>query len=368
MKEDESAKCRVETLNETCPASNQYGARVFYRLPEALDYVEIRAKREPFRLMHYAQSSAIEGYVFAPFAISEQNPFWLIPNDETIRHEIGEPEWQRPRAERCEGDTEIKSYSRAFARCKEMLTDGRLEKIVLSRTATFRLCDPLTAKHRLALFLDACRSYPHSFVSLVELPSPHGAWLMATPEILIETHPDGFHTMALAGTSPVSDKTMGLLENWSPKNRKEQAYVADYIRKYLANFSSEVRESPVYVRKAASLFHLCTDFYLPPSGAIRLSTLAEALHPTPAVCGTPVEEARRVIAQVETHDRAYYSGFSGPVHQGEAHLFVNLRCAHLFSTHATLYAGGGLLKDSQLDAEWAETERKLTTMSDLFRA
>ena len=65
---------------------------------------------------------------------------------------------------------------------------------------------------------------------------------MATPEILIETHPDGFHTMALAGTSPVSDKTMGLLENWSPKNRKEQAYVADYIRKYLANFSSEVRE------------------------------------------------------------------------------------------------------------------------------
>ena len=83
---------------------------------------------------------------------------------------------------------------------------------------------------------------------------------MATPEILIETHPDGFHTMALAGTSPVSDKTMGLLENWSPKNRKEQAYVADYIRKYLANFSSEVRESPVYVRKAASLFHLCTDF------------------------------------------------------------------------------------------------------------
>ena len=105
MKEGESAKCRVETLNETCPASNQYGARVFYRLPEALDYLEIRAKREPFRLMHYAQSPAIEGYVFAPFAISEQNPFWLIPNDETIRHEIGEPEWQCPRAERCEGDT-----------------------------------------------------------------------------------------------------------------------------------------------------------------------------------------------------------------------------------------------------------------------
>ena len=160
-----------------------WGRVCFIVYRKALDYVEIRAKREPFRLMHYAQSPAIEGYVFAPFAISEQNPFWLIPNDETIRHEIGEPEWQRPRAERCEGDTEIKSYSRAFARCKEMLTDGRLEKIVLSRTATFRLCDPLTAEHRLALFLDACRSYPHSFVSLVELPSPHGAWLMATPEI-----------------------------------------------------------------------------------------------------------------------------------------------------------------------------------------
>ena len=162
---------------------------------------------------------------------------------------------------------------------------------------------------------------------------------------------------------------MGLLENWSPKNRKEQAYVADYIRKYLANFSSEVRESPVYVRKAASLFHLCTDFYLSPSGAIRLSTLAEALHPTPAVCGTPVEEARRVIAQVETHDRAYYPDFPDLFTKAKPNLFVKFAvCTPFFPTHATLYAGGGLLKDSQLDAEWAETERKLTTMSDLFRA
>ena len=79
-------------------------------------------------------------------------------------------------------------------------------------------------------------------------------------------------------------------------------------------------------------------------------------------------EARRVIAQVESHDRAYYSGFSGPVSQDEAHLYVNLRCAHLFPTHATLYAGGGLLHESDFDAEWRETERKLTTMADLFRA
>ena len=66
MKEDESAKCRVETLNETCPASNQYGARVFYRLPEALDYVEIRAKREPFRLTHYVSIANNRGICFRP--------------------------------------------------------------------------------------------------------------------------------------------------------------------------------------------------------------------------------------------------------------------------------------------------------------
>ena len=122
------------------------------------------------------------------------------------------------------------------------------------------------------------------------------------------------------------------------------------------------------MRRAASLLHLCTDFHLTSSGETTLASLAAALHPTPAVCGTPVEEARYVIAQVETHDRAYYSGFSGPVSQDEAHLYVNLRCAHLFPMHATLYAGGGLLHESDFDAEWCETERKLTTMADLFRA
>ena len=55
MKENGSAKCRVETLNEACSAGEGYSARVFYRLPEAVDYAEIRAKREPLRLTHYAQ-------------------------------------------------------------------------------------------------------------------------------------------------------------------------------------------------------------------------------------------------------------------------------------------------------------------------
>lgn len=368
MKENGSAKCRVETLNEACSASEGYCARVFYRLPEAVDYVEIRAKREPLRLTHYAQLTAAEGYVFAPFTLSEQNPFWLVPADEKIRHKVEIPVTQSPKAERCEGDTEIKSYARAFAQCKEMLSDGHLEKIVLSRTATLRMCTPLTAAHRHALFLESCYRYPHSFVSLVELPAPYGAWLMATPEVLVETETNGFHTMALAGTSPVSDESKLLLENWSPKNRREQACVADYIRKHLTALSTEVHESAVYVRRAASLLHLCTDFHLTSSGETALASLAAALHPTPAVCGTPVEEARRVIAQVESHDRAYYSGFSGPVSQDEAHLYVNLRCAHLFPTHATLYAGGGLLHESDFDAEWRETERKLTTMADLFHA
>ena len=91
MKENGSAKCRVETLNEACSAGEGYCARVFYRLPEAVDYVEIRAKREPLRLTHYAQLTAAEGYVFAPFTLSEQNPFWLIPADDKIRHKVENP-------------------------------------------------------------------------------------------------------------------------------------------------------------------------------------------------------------------------------------------------------------------------------------
>lgn len=342
------------------------GARVCYRLPDASDYIEICTKRMPQQIFDIAALQGKEGFVFAPFELSDSSPLWLIHADAFVEHSIIASGLRKPVAERSSRKEERRSYEHAFAQCSAALRDGSLEKIVLSRTATFRFLSPLRAEDRHALFLEACSRYPRCFVSLVELPDPFGAWLMATPEVLAESGDGLWHTMALAGTSHSSEKKMEHVAHWSEKNRHEQALVADYIRARLSGLSPDLRETSVYVRRAASLLHLCTDFYVPASDRVTTGSFVSLLHPTPAVCGTPMSAAQRLLSRVESHDRAYYSGFSGPMTEGETHFFVNLRCAHLHSTHATLFSGGGLLADSDLESEWRETERKLAPMADLF--
>ena len=98
-----------------------------------------------------------------------------------------------------------------------------------------------------------------------------------------------------------------------------------------------------------------------------LFQLLKVLHPTPAVCGLPKEEAYRFILENEGYDRCYYSGFIGWLDpDGRTDLYVNLRCMHIEEEQLTLYAGGGLLASSELNDEWLETEKKLQTIKRLI--
>ena len=95
--------------------------------------------------------------------------------------------------------------------------------------------------------------------------------------------------------------------------------------------------------------------------------LLEALHPTPAVCGSPKDEAMNLIRKLEEKDREYYCGIVGPARiRGSTNLFVNLRCMRVFEDKIRLHAGGGITKDSDPEAEWMETENKCQTMLDLL--
>ena len=97
-----------------------------------------------------------------------------------------------------------------------------------------------------------------------------------------------------------------------------------------------------------------------------MGDLLKLLHPTPAVCGLPKEEAYRFILDNEGYDRSYYSGFIGWLRpEGRTDLYVNLRCMNVKEDSLTLYAGGGLLASSELDDEFQETEKKMQTMQNL---
>jgi isochorismate synthase len=170
--------------------------------------------------------------------------------------------------------------------------------------------------------------------------------------------------MALAGTMPFAENI-----GWSDKNIQEQRYVATYITEKLEHFSSDISEQGPRTVRAGHLAHLRSDFLFTLNDVNRLGSLIEALHPTPAVCGLPKEEAFRFILDNEHNDRRYYSGFMGPLHlMSETRLFVTLRCMQIFRDGYRLYAGGGLLRDSQEEQEWQETEAKLETMRRLLNS
>jgi isochorismate synthase len=241
-------------------------------------------------------------------------------------------------------------------------------KVVSSRAARRPLppgFDPLAA------FEELCQQYERAFVSLVSVPGV-GTWLGASPEVLAEVTADGhFHTMALAGTQPLLPGVRPQEAIWRQKEIEEQALVSRYIVNCFKQLRlREYQETGPRTTVAGQLLHLRTDFEVDlknvPSPASLGTDMLRLLHPTSAVGGMPRMAALEFLARYEGYDRAYYSGFLGPVNvaaPGVSQLFVNLRCLQLRADEAILYAGTGLTVDSDPAREWQETEYKMRTVA-----
>lgn len=296
--------------------------------------------------------AALPGFILAPFHLDGPHPIIRIRSEVVERMKISE-NLPQPCKWTADEKDEHKHYHTAFTKFHERLKNESFDKLVLSRRLRLEAdCD----FDSLNFFFRACILYPDQFVALVKTQR-EGTWLMATPETLIKKEGDEYTSMALAGTR------RGRVEQWDKKNIREQDIVRKYIERQLLPVCSKVEHGRLVTQTAGELSHLRTDFRFRPLKGTGLSELASRLHPTPAVCGLPKEEAQKFILSAETHDRAYYSGFAGPVDvEGTTHLFVNLRCLCAKGRHCTLYAGGGLLKESIEEKEWIETEEKLKTM------
>lgn len=323
------------------------------------------------------------GFVMAPFEANDTHPAFLIRADRTASgwekiEEILAPyvetyrigEWPATTDgcsemswEKVDGVTEKASYFLAFHRFITPLQQREFHKLVLSRSTTCNLPDGFSP---LSAFIRACNSYPRMMVSLCHTPLT-GTWIGSTPEIILSGHERQWSTVALAGTMPMEGD--GLPDEWSKKNREEQAFVAEYIRRILKKRAGKIDEKGPYTARAGGLVHLKTDFRFNLKDALHLGDLLEELHPTPAVCGLPKQEAYDFILQNEGYDRRYYSGIIGWLDpEGDTHLYVNLRCMELHQHEATLYAGGGILPTSTAETEWEETNEKMKTMKRLLEA
>ena len=342
----------------------------YYRLPceQHATYVAQHVG-EPEILSSVAQLNGKEGFVIAPFQPSAECPVVLIRPDE-VRDFVPEAQCvdDAKGGRRVQESPCTEAYARDYECFHGQLERGVFRKIVLARKSTLHTL--LSAE---ALFQKACRLYPRLFVALV-YTEPSGMWLMATPEILLQGNGNAFHTMSLAGTQkapattipPLSTKAVEGLE-WPQKDQEEQQYVTDYIEACIRTFSDDYRLQGPYTMTAAHLCHLRTDIHFRLPCADVLGDVLEALYPTPAVCGIPKEPARRFILSHEHEPRRYYSGFVGMLSpRADTHLFVSLRCMRLLPGGiCELYAGGGLLKESEMEKEWRETEAKMQTMMEL---
>ncbi|WP_022825994.1 chorismate-binding protein [Hymenobacter norwichensis] len=263
-------------------------------------------------------------------------------------------------------------YTALVERGVAAIEAGQVLKVVSSRTVRRPLPAGFDA---LRAFVELEHRYPLAFASLVSAPGA-GTWFGATPETLVQLTEDGrFCTMALAGTQPRPHDHSPYTAVWRQKEIEEQALVARYIVSCFKQLRlREYDETGPRTVAAGELLHLRTDFSVnlrrvpfPTLG----TDMLRLLHPTSAVGGMPKQAALDFLHQYEGYDRAYYSGFLGPVNlpvAGVSRLYVNLRGLQLRPQEAILYAGTGLTVDSDPAREWQETELKLTTVGAVLHA
>jgi isochorismate synthase len=256
-------------------------------------------------------------------------------------------------------DQEKAHFLHLVAKGIQAIEAGTLEKIVAARTKLIPLPAEFDLGKTLAKLL---ASYPHSFVNFFHLPGI-GTWMGASPEVLIETKGDYFHTMSLAGTQPAQGDNPLKSAAWTQKEIEEQALVSRYIVDCFKTIRlREYEEHGPKTVLAGNLLHLRSDFRVntQTTGFSNLGTvMLGLLHPTSAVCGMPRKEALSFLKTEEGWDRSFYAGFIGPVGiEQETSIYVNLRTASLHQTHALLYAGAGVTEDSVPEKEWEETELK----------
>jgi len=334
-------------LNEKIPF-------VIYSLPESKSATVYLQKDAEL----YSSSAFEENcFVFAPF--DYQNKSCCIPFEKS---DVFETDFiyesiKKREIKILEDEFKKDTYCDQVKKAVNVIKSRKATKIVLSRKRELSL-----AEFDLELLIHRILNlYPSAFRYVWYHPNT-GLWCGASPEVLVQTEGVSFKTMALAGTRKHVEE---VAPKWNVKEIIEQKIVVDAISTSLQKVTSVVKISKTYNHKAASLVHLRTDINgILKKGKATLSTITSALHPTPAVCGTPQEYAKKYILDNENYQREYYTGFLGPICAKDScsNLFVNLRCMKIEDNNAYLFVGGGITIDSIPVKEWEETQHKLHTM------
>lgn len=272
-----------------------------------------------------------------------------------------------------EGSVAPQDWPQVVSRAITRIAAGDVDKVVLARDVAVHHRDGRPV--RIAPVLERLeKRYAATWTFSV------AGLVGATPEMLVRLQGGRARSRVLAGTLrrpdgvPAPERPAGLAAHADPrmnlvrsvKDLDEHAYAVRSVAEALAPHCTDlvVPEEP-YVLELPDVYHLASDLSgTLRSGATSLS-LAAALHPSAAVCGTPTDAAFRIIAELEGMDRGRYAGPVGWVDgSGDGDWGIALRCGELADDRHSMriFAGGGIVAASDPQAELAETEVKLSAM------
>ncbi|CAI8723891.1 isochorismate synthase [Methylocaldum szegediense] len=265
-------------------------------------------------------------------------------------------------------------YAASVREALTLMQETALKKVVLSRTLeVVGECDIDQARllHNLAY------RNPTGYTFAVNLPptlrdlTPRRL-IGASPELLVRRTGARVLANPIAGTAPRSadpavDRARAEALLRSAKDRHEHALVVEAVIDALRPYCRIIDCPPApELISTARLWHLSTrvrgELRDPAATSIEL---ARALHPTPAVCGEPRALARAAIERLESFSRGFFTGLVGWCDaEGDGEWAVTIRCAEVEGPCARLYAGAGIVQDSDPWLEVAETAAKFRTLLD----
>lgn len=274
-----------------------------------------------------------------------------------------------PRSIKVGPPAEKYDYEEAVKVALKKISKENLSKVVLARQLRYETSAELPV---FSIAHDLREKFPDCYTFCLSL-AKNEIMVGATPETLLRATGSIFETEAIAGSAP-RGPSAGKDAQWGKTLLGREKEVLEHrlvIESILRRLSSaglmKCREGRPRLLRLANLQHVRTPVQAELTEGIHPFDALSALHPTPAMGGTPREIALPLVSKLEKSPRGWYSGVTGWLDsRGRGEFVVPIRCGKITPSHLTLYAGAGLVEGSIPAQEKIETDWKLQAMLEVI--
>ena len=340
---------------------------VLYRKPNSKSIILILQENDH---VYFTQNFTEKGFVFATFN-NQNNILFPLEFSKISFGTFKEKKGLKSKIRIFKSKVEDKiNFITLVNKALTAIEHGSLNKVVLSRNESIKIKNFKFRK----TFTKILNSHPTAFCYYWFHPKV-GTWMGASPEKLVSIKLGNISTTSLAGTQVFQNNAATV---WKFKEKNEQTIVTQFLAEKLKSFTSKIQISKPYTFRAGNVVHLKTDIHGELNQDVAIETVLQNIHPTPAVCGFPMVDAKQFILENENYDRSFYTGFFGELNYDfntgalETDLNVNLRCMKIEQddvnekSKVTIFVGCGVTKESMPEKEWEETVNKSKTMKSIL--